>query len=114
MPPKKSNRKDSDATDEHNEMSDENKEQYVTKELFNEQMQSMMELLSSSIQTNISDAMRRHVVNSSTTEDVSAAAGATSNDGDVHTIEKSNIHQLSHLCPSMRVHERLHCFLVHP
>ena len=49
MPPKKSNRKDSDATDEHNEMSDENKEQYVTKEFFNEQMQSMMELLSSSI-----------------------------------------------------------------
>ena len=57
-------------------MSDENKEQYVTKEFFNEQMQSMMELLSSSIQTNISDAMQRHVVNSCTTEDVSAAARA--------------------------------------
>ena len=49
MPPKKSNRKDSDAPDEHKEMSDENKEQYVSKEFFNEQMQSMMELLSSSI-----------------------------------------------------------------
>ena len=57
-------------------------------------MQLMVESLSSSIQANISDAMKRHFVDSSKTDYddlLSAAAGAISGDGDTSTIEKSNI-----------------------
>jgi len=89
MGPKKSNRSNSSEVDEHDD-----EEQYVTKEFFNQQMKLMMENLSASIQTSISDAMERHVVESSKVDDndlLSAAAGAASGDSNTFTIEKSNI-----------------------
>ena len=97
MGPKKVNPKKSSEADEHSESSDKEEEQYVTKEFFNEQMQLMIESLGASIQANISDAVKRHVVESSKIDDddlLSAAAGAVSGDDDTSTIGKSNIEQV--------------------
>ena len=94
MGPKKVNKRNSSGADEHSESSDKEEEQYVTKEFFNEQMQMMVEALSASIQANISDAVKRHVVESSKIDDdnlLSTAAGAVSGDDDISTIGKSNI-----------------------